>query len=306
MPPVDLSSFTVGGVAKLNLTQAAGLGGVSQGLPGSKRPTLRLHNESGSGLSCRLNTSGQSFNLPAGGWQDCFPTAGDNELDCTVLYVLPSPPVTLLLSTYYYPGETVPPVTTLGNSPIGIGGTVTTVGGVASSIANDNNAPTTPIVEATATGSPSSNVIMDNAGNDKRGVMIAGTLFKIFQLIANPPAASTEVLLGTGQNGNIVESRDLIQADAGVEITGGNLALLAGTLTRVTIAGPFTVVSGGTSCAHGLGAVPDFVIPVSDVGSFASASTGYGINFGTMTTTNVTVYSSSAGGIRTWLLSVKK
>lgn len=338
---IDLSPFTAGQTTSLDITQAAGLGGQGQGLPGQGQATLRLHNESGSGIQCSFNASGQGFNLPAGGWVDCHPRPGDTTLNILILYVLPNPPVTLLLSTYYGIGEKVPAMSILGNSPIGIGGTVNTVGGTATAVQNDGLLAGSTIIEATASGAPSSTVVVGNDGSMKYGVMISGTLFKILQTIANPPAASTEVLLGTGQNGNIVESRDLIQADAGITApAGSNLSIntdnlhsvllqnagsnilaiegggpvlmtgaysfLVGSLSRIVIAGPFTVTSAGTSCPHGLGAVPDFVIPISDVGSFASASTGYGVNFGSMTTTNVTVYSSSAGGVRTWLLSIKK
>src|SRR6185312_622026 len=201
----------------LDLTHATGQGGVSWGLPGRVRPVLRLHNESGAGLLCTLNNSGQQFYLTAGGWQDCYPATGDNSLLFSVLYILPNPPVTLLLGTYYVPGEPVPAITTLGNSPIGIGGSVTVTS--VQTLSNDGNLPGTTVIEYTDSASPSSNGIFDNSGNIKIGVMISGTLYKIFQTISNPPAGSTEVLLGTGQNNNIVEARSIIQADEGISIT---------------------------------------------------------------------------------------
>jgi len=289
---LDLSPFTAGQSTALDITQGTGIGGVAWGLPGQSGPTLRLHNESGSGLQCSFNASGQGFYLPAGGWVDCQPSQGDTTLDIIILYVLPSPPVTLLLGTYYAAGESVPAMSVLGNSPIGIGGTVNTVGGTATAIQNDGNTSGTPIIEATATGAPSSNVKMDNAGNITIGAMIGGTLWKIFQTIANPPAASTEVLFGSGQNGNIVESRDLIQADAGVKLTAGGVAFTTGSMSKVVPFGPYTLSTTATFFNHNLGVVPDFII-LTCVGTNSTAEMAKYDNT-TMTTTQVKLVSNGS------------
>src|SRR5690348_11718073 len=123
LSPVDLSSFSVGQSGSVDLTSLYGGSSVTNNLSTLKgiQGVLRLHNDSGSGLLVGLTQSGQSFYIPAGGWQDCYPKPGDTDLTFQVKYVLPNPPVTLLMSTYYYPGEPVPPISVLGNSPIGGG-----------------------------------------------------------------------------------------------------------------------------------------------------------------------------------------
>lgn len=291
LSPVDLSTFSVGQSGSLDLKPLYGGTSVTSTLPviAGKGGTLRLHNDSGSGLLMALVQSGQQFFLPAGGWQDCYPAPGDTSIAFTVKYTLPNPPVTLLLATYYYPGEPVPALTILGNSPVGIGGSVNVTS--VQTLSNDGNIAGTTIIEATASGSPASNVIIDNSGDIKIGAMISGNLFKVFQTIANPPAATTEVLLGTGQNNNIVESRDIIQADAGVQLTGGTIGLLSGSMSRVSkFSG--SANSTPTFFNHGLGAVPDIVLI-----QFTSATSDtcvFAYDPNTMTNTQVKIVTENA------------
>lgn len=294
LSPVDLSTYTVNQSGPLSLTNATGQGGVTWGLPGRPGPTLRLHNESGTGLLCTLNNSNQQFYLTAGGWQDCYPRTGDSSLLFTVLYVLPNPPVTLLLGTYYAPGEPVPAITTLGNSPIGIGGSVNVTS--VQTLSNDGNLPGTTVIEYTDSSSPSSNGIFDNSGNIKIGVMISGTLYKIFQTIGNPPAGSTEVLLGTGQNNNIVEARSIIQADAGISITSGGIALVTGSISKVKPFGPYTLSTTATFYNHNLGVIPDFII-LTCVGTSSTAEMAK-YDDTTMTSTQVKLVSNGSFNFR--------
>lgn len=118
--PIDLSGFTTGQSGTIDLSKIMGGGGIAT-TPGAQLPTFRLHNDSGCGLAMTMPKSGQSFNLPAGGWQDCQPMPGESAIDFTVVYALPNPPVSSLLVTYFAPGEQVPAMTILGNSPIGGG-----------------------------------------------------------------------------------------------------------------------------------------------------------------------------------------
>lgn len=114
----------------------------------NKQATLRLHNESGSGLGIALesngNLTGNSFNLPAGGWVDCHPKSGDTGIQYTVKYVMTNPQVTLLQATYYYPGEIVPDMPILGNSPVG--GTTTGSVVVAQILDNEEVAGTEMVI----------------------------------------------------------------------------------------------------------------------------------------------------------------
>jgi hypothetical protein len=121
LPDVDLTGLAIGQSAIISLQNVS----VSAN-PAylQKYGTLRMHNESGSGLTVRMHTSGDYFKLPAGGWVDAPVKVGEDSVIVTVIYILSSPPVKLLLLTYYAPGEYVPRMTILGNSPIG--GTTTT------------------------------------------------------------------------------------------------------------------------------------------------------------------------------------
>lgn len=126
LPNVSLSALTVNTSTSISFqNMGIGGGGVSAN-PALTRTygTLRMHNESGTGLLVQMQTSGDGYNLPAGGWADLPVKAGEQGIKITALYILAAPPVQVLLLTYFFPNESVPPMTILGNSPIG--GTTTT------------------------------------------------------------------------------------------------------------------------------------------------------------------------------------
>ncbi len=150
--PVDLSTATVGTTGDINIPTVTSGEGYH----------LLLFNESGCGLKLRFLQSDDTDNIPAGGWRKYPLIPGETTVTWTVIYVLPNAPVSLLIGTTYKPGEEVPDIGTLGNSPIAIGGTVNTVGGTASSIQNDGNAAGTRIMEATVAGDGPSAVILTN------------------------------------------------------------------------------------------------------------------------------------------------
>lgn len=128
LPTVNLAGVNVGQVGFVSFANIGiGAGGVSSNPSVTKNAgTVLIFNESGSGLLINFKTSQSGFYLPAGAWQPVPLLAGEQGFTWTILYNLPSPPVTLLLVSYYYPNEPIPPQPTLGNSPIGIGGTVQT------------------------------------------------------------------------------------------------------------------------------------------------------------------------------------
>lgn len=156
LPDTDLSTLAVGQSTTVdfkNLAITANPAFINNA------GTIRMHNESGSGLLITMrndNASGNSFNLPAGGWVDAPVQVGMFGLSVRVKYIISSPPVQLLLITYYAPNETIPPMTVLGNSPIA--GTTNVVSGQiffttpVSLITNGSLNNSTITVQATGTG----------------------------------------------------------------------------------------------------------------------------------------------------------
>lgn len=227
LQPVDLTGATVGTTGNIDLTQVLGPGGISyaQGSIQNSIPTLRLHNESNCGLFCSFNNSGQSFNLPAGGWSDCYPKSSDNALDFTVLYTLSGPGVTLLLATYYFPGEPVPSITTLGNSPIGGGNLSTNF----SELVNTNNNPGTTIINVQPNDATAPTWSADNSGNLLIKSDNAGTLNTLLQLVAG---AIPAVQLGSSGILTSVEGSLRTLMQMGVqEAPNANIALAVKTVS---------------------------------------------------------------------------
>lgn len=221
LQPVDLTGAMVGTAGTIDLTQVIGAGGISYAIGG--QGTLRLHNESNCGLLCSFDNSIQSFNLPAGGWSDCYPKSSDDALNFTVLYTLSGPGVTLLLSTYYYPGEPIPAQTTLGNSPIG-GGNVSTN---FSQLTNTGNNPGSSVINVQPNDATSPTIMATNSGNFVVSGDNTGVLTTLLQLIAGASpavkiaAASivAEVLGGLKVDGASSLDNGLINTDGAGRIT---------------------------------------------------------------------------------------
>lgn len=95
---------------------------------------LRIWNESGVGWGLQSNGGRQDI-VAAGAWP--VYELDPSEVSCvlTAKYVLPNQPVSQLYAILYQPDEPVPPTPVLGNSPIGIAGTVTTGSNVGSASA---------------------------------------------------------------------------------------------------------------------------------------------------------------------------
>jgi hypothetical protein len=106
-----------GGLGALNMPNSSGI---------SPNAHLEVFNESGCGLDATMKASGITFYVPAGKWGTANIAPNDSTCELKVRYILPNPPVSLLTPVYYEPGEEIPSGYTLGNSPIGIGGTVQT------------------------------------------------------------------------------------------------------------------------------------------------------------------------------------
>lgn len=70
------------------------------------------------------------------------------------------------------------------------------------------------------------------------------------------------------------------------------IKFITGSLTRISVVGATAVAVAGTAVNHGLGVVPDFVIPMNDGGG--SVDSPITVNYGTMTTTQFTAYAAVA------------
>ncbi len=86
-------------------------------------------------------------------------------------------------------------------------------------------------------------------------------------------------------------------------LTTGLFKLLAGSITRIQAAGPYSVTTTGTFFNHNLGVIPDFVLPVID--SVIGAAHAAAVDFATMTSTQVKLSSDLAGGLNVRILSFK-
>jgi hypothetical protein len=113
----DPQGILRGGLGTLNTPNSSGV---------SPNAHLEVFNESGCGLDATMKASGITFYIPAGKWGTANIAPNDSTCELRVRYILPNPPVSLLTPVYYSPGEEIPSGYTLGNSPIGIGGTVQT------------------------------------------------------------------------------------------------------------------------------------------------------------------------------------
>ena len=197
LPAVNLALASVGSSGPLSW-----VGLVSQGSPSlgvrAGRPTLRLFNESGCGLDITFDT-GRSDRIPAGAWA-VYQLAGEQSLTWTVTYVLPGAPVALLLAVLYEPGEAVPDTPLLGNSPIGIGGTVNT--STTDAVINDGRPLATQVIEATPSGAAGSQMIWRNDGSGVFGgglcVVTAAGIFTAIPAGAIPLAALQNGVLQSG------------------------------------------------------------------------------------------------------------
>lgn len=96
-------------------------------------PHLTLYNESPAGLRVVFDHTQDKVTVPAGGWLEPWPIDPDETgFTATVLYIIQVPsgvtaPVNVLLGDLYQWYEKTPSVRVLGNSPIGIANTVSSL-----------------------------------------------------------------------------------------------------------------------------------------------------------------------------------
>lgn len=234
---VDLTAVAAGATGTLNwtgLVQRGGSVGVRSG-----KAHLRLFNESGVGLQIRFD-SGREDVVPAGAWP-LYEIGAEQALVWTALYILPGAPHSAVYGVLYEPGETVPATPVLGNSPIGIGGTVATTTG--QSLKNDGSAPATAIIEATPSDQAASSITLDNDGSGFIRVLSANLLRSLLNVVRGNTGAgkaaftlgdsgdtSITTLYGVIGTGSVVPPATLAAGaiPAGVTLPAGQVS--AGTL----------------------------------------------------------------------------
>lgn len=203
LPNTDLSAAIAGSTGSIDLTKVGvGAGGVSANPSMLNKPAnMFLFNESGCTLTITFQQSGSGFKLPAGGWTITPLPPGEYLIKWSVDFLLTGAPISLLLCTYYAPGEPTPTNFALGNSPIG--GAVQTSGGgtTADHLINVGNpATTSPIIEIAPAGAPNYTFLTDNQGNLFLGVWSGGVLTQIFKVISGAAANNDSVVIGDAQH----------------------------------------------------------------------------------------------------------
>jgi hypothetical protein len=186
------------------------------------------------------------------------------------------PPISKVWVVAYRDNETIPgvfPVALVRQTNIG---NAVTLMASATSVQNDGNVAGTSLLEATVAADISSAVTWSNDA-----------------ILVNGNAAHP---------GTVSFDNATITSDGAGRLTLGHLFFSgAGGLSRTMKAGPFTVTTVLTAFNHGLGATPDFVIPVIQTGS-TSPHNVY-VDYATMDGT--TVKMQGDGTLTVYILSLK-
>lgn len=229
LPDIDLTGVVVGQSGFLSFQNA----GVSADPSFTKNmPKLHFHNESGSGLRITFQLSGDTFTLPAGAWKKQMLIPGESGYSWQVLYNLPNPPVTTLFTDYYYPNEPIPEGGVLGNSPIGIGGTIAVTN--VSSLSNETTTVKTLIIDIGLVGNTLLYQLFSD-GSATWSVINGGVAHTVIQV----QNAGNELLLGKAGDTTEVLGKLLVDQ----QLTGSGLATFNGGL----LSNSGITVNGGSS-----------------------------------------------------------
>ncbi len=213
LPATNLSGATVGQTGKLDFTQNVPAYSSAHLYQQGQFAHIQFFNDSGAGLLIQFLPSTNSDILPAGAWRSIVVEPDDTSFAWTVLYTLPNPPVSLLLPVYYLPGEVVPDIGQLGNSPVGIGGNVTTSS--IQTLSNEGSASGLLVIDM---GDTANNQILTffNDGHCTWAVDQSGTKHQVIKV----QTSGNPLLLG--QSGDIVEVLGDLQADGNVILNTNN------------------------------------------------------------------------------------
>lgn len=162
---------------------------------GNKKPLAVINNETGCTLAVSLS-GGRNFTIPAGAWTKPFAIyPQDVRLVAVVQNVLPNSPVNIFSITVYRPDEEVVEPVALGNSPIGISGSVATTSG--NSLKNDGNNPPVSIIESTPADQTASSFSLNNDASGFIQVLSANVLRKILNVVrGNSGSGKAAITLG--------------------------------------------------------------------------------------------------------------
>lgn len=290
LPDTDMSTIAVGQSIVIDLKNLAiSSNPVQQDNAG----TLRMHNESGVGLLVLnqkdITGAGDTFNLPSGGWLDNTLEAGTFAIKITAKYVLPSAPVNLLMNTYFYPDENIPPMSILGNSPIGVTGVVT--------LSNQTLVNMTdPVVPDSVITIGNSNngvlFLVKNDGSVNISVARSGVVHTVFQAstnLGNNPGLS-------GQSGDTYEFLGNVKIDQQLTFSGGfGITFTTGSLSRISMLSAVAVINGKTSVNPGLVVKPDMVFITVNATAAPTLICGYDPS--TLSPTNIDLWANGAGHV---------
>jgi hypothetical protein len=219
LAPVDLTSASVGQNFTINFQTYVKVSPMDT----TVTATLAMFNESGCGLNLLFAASGNTHYLPAGAWGKFAVAFNDGSATATVTYVLPNPPVNTLNTIYYAPGEPVPDNFTLGNSPIGIGGTITTSS--VQTLSNETTATPVLVIDMGTLANPNQ-INIYNDGHFIWSILIGGVSHTLMT------GSTTGNPLQLGEAGDIVEILGQLQVDQttalGVATIGGGLTFNGG------------------------------------------------------------------------------
>lgn len=247
LPVIDLSTAVVGTSGVIFLG--------NQGLPSDESfAKLRLLNESGCGLSIKTQSEGHSLYVAAGGWMVIDIKPGESGINWSVVYTIPAPPVSSLLSTYYYPGEPVDSVLALGNSPVG-GGT-TSMGTTLQNVGSPTN--TANVIQVSPAGDANNTATLDNMGN-----LVLGDATNLGSIILNGNLKlNPAIVTVSGQTSGTAQLIQFILGEAKVAII--ILSVYKNTSTQLVsignaFTGPLTIITpnmhGNIDVMNSVGAV---------------------------------------------------
>jgi len=229
LPTIDITGFGVGSTTSFNLKNV-GLTAVPS-IRGENKPILQIFNDSGVGFAAVTHTEGHGFNLPAGAWRNVALIAGEISVDFVAEYVLPNPPVSKLMATYYAPGEVPDPIGTLGNSPIGGGVQTSSV----QTLSNEGAANGTLVID---TGPASPGQVL-SIFNDHFLWKVVTSLNVAHQVLAGNILSP---FLQLGQAGDLAEFLGSLQVDAANDA----LTLTSGAMNAL---GRLVTLNGSTGTA---------------------------------------------------------
>lgn len=218
---IDLTNATVGQIFKIDTAQVAQMTGGFYTNP-SQIGTVRIYNESGCGFRT-VTKGGNSYSadLIGGGVLDVPVSPGTSEIDLTVQYILPNAPVKILMPTFYAANEPLPAASMLGNSPIGISGSVATSS--VQTLSNETSPPTPVLVIDVGNTINADLITIYNDGTFSWSVaghtLLQGSIANLLQLGKAGDITSVLGKLNVAQ---------LITASAGITVSASGLSVVGG------------------------------------------------------------------------------